>query len=632
MLLTIGMIVKNEEKYLRKCLEALQPILKSISSELIIVDTGSTDRTVEIAKEFTDKVLFFEWVNDFSAARNYGLERAKGEWFMAVDADEIFISCDDIINFFKSGEYKQFNSASFSVRNYSNPERTGRYVDFYVPRLTKILPETRYENPVHEKLNTHRPPLRLLKDVADHYGYIKAVSSDKAKRNYEILKKRLDSGEESSSLYRELFESLNADSETREQAYEYLEKGIELCIKTKDDYVLALYHCAISACIADKRYDEALQIYDKYFSLDKEIKNEIRNTDLEIIAFAAIALYSLDRYEEGYGMMTRYFDLYRNIEKNNINTRDILYSYRYMSDEKAFAEMNIYYAMCCTETGRFKDAEESFANYPASTYSDNTEHYLGRINQECSLIKKYDAQKLAAVLSEGGSKLQPELFNALRSAVFAMDAEKRNAVLSELEKAEKLSDQQKKLISIYKGHFSENGTGIMQVIDYIGKFGMDYPDLFMIIQTEGVNPIKYASECDNRTMLTEIGISTISGYLDGLSKLDFSAAAREDILASVEICLVTINGLLKKGVQSAQLLTTAGNLGIKYLEAFGESSIPQEIMAAVTMAEINILRSSRDYRGCIGAVRRLLQLGRNYAPIASAYQNIIKSEMALYMK
>ena len=127
MLLTIGMIVKNEEKMLGRCLEALKPILDSISSELIIVDTGSTDGTVEIAKKYTDKVLFYEWTNDFSAARNVGLEKAQGEWFMSVDADEIFVSCDDIINFFKSGEYKEYNSASFSVRNYSNPDRTGRY-------------------------------------------------------------------------------------------------------------------------------------------------------------------------------------------------------------------------------------------------------------------------------------------------------------------------------------------------------------------------------------------------------------------------------------------------------------------------------------------------------------------------
>ena len=107
MQLSIGMIVKNEEKYLDRCLAAIKPILDSIDSELIIADTGSTDSTVEIAKKYTDNVFHFEWINDFAAARNSTLDRAKGEWYMFLDADEIFKSCNDIIHFFKSGEYKK---------------------------------------------------------------------------------------------------------------------------------------------------------------------------------------------------------------------------------------------------------------------------------------------------------------------------------------------------------------------------------------------------------------------------------------------------------------------------------------------------------------------------------------------
>lgn len=59
MVLSIGMIVKNEEKYLERCLTALKPTLENVDSELIIADTGSTDNTVEIAKRFTDKVYYF---------------------------------------------------------------------------------------------------------------------------------------------------------------------------------------------------------------------------------------------------------------------------------------------------------------------------------------------------------------------------------------------------------------------------------------------------------------------------------------------------------------------------------------------------------------------------------------------
>ena len=100
--LSIGMIVKNEEKNLRACLEALKPLREAVSSELIIVDTGSEDETVQIAKEYTEKVYSYEWNKDFAAARNYGLDRAIGQWFMFLDADEQLVDPDELIEFFSN--------------------------------------------------------------------------------------------------------------------------------------------------------------------------------------------------------------------------------------------------------------------------------------------------------------------------------------------------------------------------------------------------------------------------------------------------------------------------------------------------------------------------------------------------
>ncbi len=82
--LTLSMIVKNEEKYLRDCLESV----KDIADDIVIVDTGSTDYTKEIAKEFNAKVFHFDWINDFSAARNYALKKSEGDWILYLDADE----------------------------------------------------------------------------------------------------------------------------------------------------------------------------------------------------------------------------------------------------------------------------------------------------------------------------------------------------------------------------------------------------------------------------------------------------------------------------------------------------------------------------------------------------------------
>lgn len=625
MLLTIGMIVKNEEKYLRQCLEAIKPILDSISSELIIVDTGSTDRTVEIAKEFTDKVYFFEWINDFSAARNFGLEKAQGEWFMAVDGDEIFISCDDIIGFFKSGEYKQFNSACYTQRNYSNPDRTGRYIDCYVPRMTKILPETKYINAVHECFNTHGHPIRLLTDIVDHYGYVAAVTEEKAKRNAAILLRRIETEEPTPMMYRELFEALNPIPETEAQAYEYLQKGIELCLELKTDYVLAMYHCYMAACVSKQNFEKAIEIYNEYFKIDNEIRTGIRSTDLDIVAFAATSFYMLKRYDEAYKTMQRYFDLFNVINRSNTRSSDALYSYRYLSDEKSCTEMHIYYFVCCLETNHIKEAEESLKNYPASAYTDGL--YLDRVKQGRLLAERYDADTFAEKLTKSDAKLQNELFTAFRSLVFGMDTDKRNTIIKKLDTANLKSAAQRKLVAIYKRHFMGKGAGDALLIEYADKFGMDYPDLFIIMNEECMNALSYLSKCDDIEVFVGTGLRAVDGFRETMARLNYQNVARGDIYNSVKACLYVITGLLKEGISASFLYGAVGNLGIRYLESFGERDIPAEIMAAVTIAEINLLRSGRNFRGCLDALRRLVQMDKKYAQIVIDYQNLIKADM-----
>ena len=84
------LIVKNEEENLPKCLTSLSPFV----DELIIVDTGSTDLTRQVAQEFTSKLFHFDWCDDFAAARNFALEKTSGEWILTLDADEELIVQD----------------------------------------------------------------------------------------------------------------------------------------------------------------------------------------------------------------------------------------------------------------------------------------------------------------------------------------------------------------------------------------------------------------------------------------------------------------------------------------------------------------------------------------------------------
>jgi glycosyltransferase involved in cell wall biosynthesis len=109
------MIVKNEEEFLEQCLNSI----KKLVEEIIIVDTGSNDKTKEIARKFTTKIFDFKWSDDFSVARNESLKYATGDWILILDADEVISESDHI----KLKEILRSTSAvglQFLHRHYTN--------------------------------------------------------------------------------------------------------------------------------------------------------------------------------------------------------------------------------------------------------------------------------------------------------------------------------------------------------------------------------------------------------------------------------------------------------------------------------------------------------------------------------
>lgn len=371
MLLTIGMIVKNEEKYLGRCLSALTPILENVESELIIADTGSGDRTVEIARRFTDKVIHFSWINDFAAARNATLRKASGKWFMFVDADEIFTSCEGIIDFFNSGEYKKYNSASYVVRNLPKEGR-GEAVDFIAPRLTEILADTKFIHPVHECYNTYGNPIKAIPDVAEHYGYTGGTSDEKFNRNSELLLKRLNEETPSPMLYQQLYDCFASRDETR--ALEFLDKGISLCKENNHPLVVSMYHSKINHLFGEKRYEEALNACKEYFA----VSSGVVSTDVEVHGFMATCLNCLRKYSEAaeeYGMFFKKYDQYK---KGKLVTDDVRYTRFIISSKGNITALFSEFLTACIHSGSNKAM--MLAEFPVGLYPASEER-LGRLVQ-----------------------------------------------------------------------------------------------------------------------------------------------------------------------------------------------------------------------------------------------------------
>ena len=132
--ISLCMIVKNEEKVLARCLDSIADLM----DEIIIVDTGSSDNTKEIAKKYTDKIYDFAWIDDFSAARNYSFSKATKEYIYVADADEVI----DADNHRKLAELKEVLIPEIEIvqMRYCNQLTNGTAYNFdeeYRPKLYK---------------------------------------------------------------------------------------------------------------------------------------------------------------------------------------------------------------------------------------------------------------------------------------------------------------------------------------------------------------------------------------------------------------------------------------------------------------------------------------------------------------
>jgi glycosyltransferase involved in cell wall biosynthesis len=192
--ISLCMIVRDEEEMLAACLESCREAV----SEMIVVDTGSTDRTVEIAESFGARVIPFSWTGSFAEARNVGLDAASGSWILWLDADEQLEPGDaarlaDLTR-------QPWREAHWLVEtNYTGQHEAGTASQHMALRLWRSRPGYRFSRAIHEQIRDSMPydlgerfgapTLRIR-----HYGYLKARidERDKHQRNLELLKGELE--------------------------------------------------------------------------------------------------------------------------------------------------------------------------------------------------------------------------------------------------------------------------------------------------------------------------------------------------------------------------------------------------------------------------------------------------------
>ncbi len=330
MLLSIGIIVKNEEAILDKCLSALLPVLNQIDSELIIVDTGSTDSTIQIAKRYTNKIYDFAWCDDFSAARNETLRHATGEWYMYLDADEILKTPNELIGFFKSDDLGKYNSAIYTILNYQKKEED-TYSISTPARIFRRDEGMKFTGKIHEALPTKEPVMFLKNVVFDHFGYVSDDESGiikKIQRNISLLNQEIEAGDNSPRTMMHIADCFIALKDFENSVF-YLKSGINQAKKSNDKhYIYALYANLFDVYVGQEMYHKIVDEADDYFN-----KEEVVGTDVDVYHLLSKAHFNLYSFEKTVCYADKYKKLSRDIKNETLFSYDLfLRSPKYLDD------------------------------------------------------------------------------------------------------------------------------------------------------------------------------------------------------------------------------------------------------------------------------------------------------------
>lgn len=264
--ISVCIIAKNEEKYIEGCLQHLKPF----GFEIIVTDTGSTDRTKEIAAKYADKVLDFEWIDDFAAARNFCAEHASNRWILSLDCDE-YVSSADIsglrMAMQKFSKYVGIlHLKNLVIDNQGNQRYT-------VDDVTRFYNKGRftYVNAIHEQLvlikgeNINQYPSFLMPMEVIHHGYnITGEEMErKQRRNLRLLEKMLESNPDDAYTWFQIGQS-SFILRDMDRAIEAYEKGLSLETDIRKAFVEVMVISLGKAYIEVERDKEALELLRKY--------------------------------------------------------------------------------------------------------------------------------------------------------------------------------------------------------------------------------------------------------------------------------------------------------------------------------------------------------------------------------
>lgn len=258
------LIVKNEEKYLRECLDSL----KNAVDEIVVVDTGSTDTTIEIALEYGCKLLYYKWNDHFADARNFALKHCSKEWILYIDADERLMkhSHSELRQIARSNSKKGVYCTLRSEDKQGGRPNMMKYI-----RLFSNVPGIEFKGRVHEQIydSLVEQKFQIVDSSVEllHVGYDITLESlkQKANRNLNLLLKDYADKKEAYTAF-QIAQSFGVIGD-KEQAAAFFQKAIVLP-GLPNYYMAHSYRFLAAVQLEKRRYREACELIEEALKAD----------------------------------------------------------------------------------------------------------------------------------------------------------------------------------------------------------------------------------------------------------------------------------------------------------------------------------------------------------------------------
>lgn len=622
-LVTISMLVSNRIDTVEKCFESFRPLLEQIPSEFIAVDTvgdENSDGSIDVARRYADKIVHFEWCDDFAKARNAGLKEARGKWLIYLDDDEWFDDAGPLIDFFSKPElYENYDRVSMMEHSYNSATQID-YESSGFSRITVLTPEAKFVNPVHELLKgiVYRNEYDLKGTFVHHVGYIGKLSDKKSDRNRKIMDAELEKHPDNLHLWLQQIAGVGSDADetlelSEKAVFELRRLGLSDW-KNQDWIEIFLYRMKSYARL--RMWDELDENVDEFL---KHVKNPFFR------GLAAIFELSRNLDDIGIEKTSDWIHIYFDAVKYYVNRDEKEVSYFFSSDinkANVYKIATMYFNLCLKESqDSYDDIKKMILDVPWHICSQKRSDVLAfslrqSINEEDKETVKFLCD--AFMHDESMSK---EFFKQLDRVDIGIESETAQEKFDQLIESIDVSSDSLWIKQHARKKVSEDE--LEQSLSDETTFAYPNEDLVRICVKNGIPPQKYVEGVSFEEVEESVG-AIVAKEENHLDRIPLFAAEIENVWQSSVQRNYLLASLRKRYIfQGTMVLNKVLDESEKYCRNMIEYAkgiylpelcdseselLPKEIRFAGLFGKALKLKKSGKLRGCLAYLQQALDV------------------------